>query len=120
MSVDINLCNTVATLRTRCLDYYYYVVVSWASIAKFTVLLSRSPGFGLTLVAESTTGVMHGAESSTYSWTTPNSVATRGAEDRGQMEEPILPEDVGKRTASLLLEEIVKVAISNRIDDPII
>ena len=52
---------------------------------------------------------MHGVESSTYSHTTPDSAATRLSGDGGQTEEPILPEDIGKRTASLLLEEIVKV-----------
>lgn len=72
----------------------------------------KSPGFGLTLVAESTTGVMHAAESSTYSCTaTPTSAAMRGRVGgvTGAGEQPvILPENVGKEVASLLLEEIVK------------
>ena len=77
---------------------------------------SRSPGFGLTLVAESNTGVMHAAESSTYSQTTPTSTtstqlpgsAPEGKGGRGS-EGPVLPEDIGKNTASLLLAEITKV-----------
>ena len=58
---------------------------------------------------------MHAAESSTYSETTPTSVVTADSEretgsGRGQ-DEPVLPEDIGRNTAALLLEEIVKVAV---------
>lgn len=75
------------------------------------VLICRSPGFGLILVAETTTGVMHAAESSTYSHATSTAARLPGGAGRGegQSEEPILPEDIGKNTASLLIEEIVKV-----------
>lgn len=47
---------------------------------------SRSPGYGITLVAQSTTSIVHSAESS--------STSSR------------LPEEVGARAAQLLLEEI--------------
>lgn len=75
----------------------------------------------MTLVAESTTGVMHAAESSTYSHAaTPTSAATAlpgrmgGATGNGGKteKEAILPEDVGKNTASLLIQEIIKVYVS--------
>ena len=53
---------------------------------------SRRPGFGLTLVSESTTGVLHAAELSSAAAT------------------PLLqPEEVGSQTAALLLEEIARV-----------
>ena len=75
----------------------------------------RSPGFGLTLVAESTMGVMHAAESSTYS-SHAAGAANRGREAKsgggsggGGDETVVLPEDVGKNTASMLIQEIVKV-----------
>ena len=76
------------------------------------IFACRSPGFGLTLVAESTTGVMHAAESSTYSHAAmPTSVtAERVGGARGHPEEGnVLPEDVGENTASQLIQEIVKV-----------
>ncbi len=61
---------------------------------------------------------MHSVESSTYSSATPTSTAAggstleerRGGEVRGQQGgEPLLPEDIGRDTASALIEEIVKV-----------
>ena len=65
---------------------------------------------------------MHGAESSTYSHATPTSTtrlpgATRGGRevDSGRAD-PVLPEDIGKKTASLLLTEIVKVCQQNCVD----
>lgn len=80
----------------------------------------RSPGYGLTLVAETTTGVMHAAESSTYSHTAtpiseapalPGRATLTSSGRRWEAEEGvILPEDVGRETASLLIQEIVKVS----------
>lgn len=81
----------------------------------------RSPGFGLTLVSESTTGLTRAAEASTYSLShtsTPSQGHGRatggreGGEAGGEMQENqhVLPEDVGTRTASLLMEEIVKAS----------
>ena len=62
---------------------------------KFTIcLLIRSPGFGLSLVAESTKSVLLSAESS-----------SRPA-DEGNV---ISPEDLGRQTAVSLLEEIYRV-----------
>ena len=63
------------------------------------------------LVSESTSGVMHSAESSTQ--ITPiQSPGHREREDgdkRSAKKTPILPEDIGKQTAMYLVEEIVKV-----------
>lgn len=55
---------------------------------------SRSPGFGISLVAESTTGAMLSVQTSS----TPVG--------EGQ---PVVPEDLGKQAAEMLLEEIYKV-----------
>lgn len=55
----------------------------------------RSPGFGLTLVAETLNGSFLSAEMSS----TP----------QGQGD-PILPEDLGKNCAKLLLEEVHRVS----------
>ena len=99
-------------------------------------MLTRSPGFGLTLVAESTTSMTHAAESSTYSMrqSTVTSTKTHDKETSGSrkrkkaaMEEDkekgqsgsvvaqesqrVVPEDIGTQTASLLLEEIIKVSL---------
>lgn len=57
----------------------------------------RSPGFGLTLVAETVNGTFLGAEV----MSTPQG---QGA--------PVLPEDLGKNCAKLLLEEIYRVSIT--------
>lgn len=54
----------------------------------------RSPGFGLTLVAETVNGFFLSAEMSS----TP----------QGQGD-PILPEDLGRNCAMLLLEEVYRV-----------
>lgn len=54
----------------------------------------RSPGFGLTLVAETVNGFFLSAEMSS----TP----------QGQGD-PILPEDLGRSCATLLLEEVYRV-----------
>ena len=56
----------------------------------------RSPGFGLTLVAETTTGVFLTAEVCSN---------PKGSEDG-----PSVPEDLGKLGAKLLLEEIYRVS----------
>ena len=55
---------------------------------------SRSPGFGISLVAESTTGAMLSVQTSS----TPVG--------EGQ---PVVPEDHGKQAAEMLLEEIYRV-----------
>lgn len=57
----------------------------------------RSPGFGLTLVAETLNGCFLGAEMSS----TP----------QGQGD-PVLPEDLGRNCAQLLLEEIHRVSVA--------
>lgn len=54
---------------------------------------SRSPGFGISLVAESTTGAMLSVQTSS------NPVG------EGQ---PVVPEDLGKQAAEMLLEEIYR------------
>lgn len=58
------------------------------------ILTSRSPGFGLTLVAETVNGTFLSAEMAS----TP----------RGQGD-PVLPEELGKNCAKLLLEEVYRV-----------
>ena len=58
----------------------------------------RSPGFGLSLVAESTTGVVLAVESMSAERT-----------DSGEL---TLPEDLGEQTAKMLLEEIWKVYVN--------
>ena len=55
---------------------------------------SRSPGFGISLVAESTTGAMLSVQTSS----TPVG--------EGQA---VVPEDLGKHAAEMLLEEIYRV-----------
>lgn len=57
--------------------------------------MCRSPGFGLTLVAETVNGTFLGAEV----------VST----PQGQGD-PVLPEDLGRDCAKLLLEEIYRVS----------
>lgn len=59
----------------------------------------RSPGFGLTLVAETLNGFFLSAEMSS----TP----------QGQGD-PILPEDLGRSCAALLLEEVHRVRACSR------
>ncbi|XP_061182618.1 RNA 3'-terminal phosphate cyclase-like protein [Saccostrea echinata] len=54
----------------------------------------KSPGFGLTLVAETTNGVFLCAETS--------------SNPKGSEKGPSVPEDIGKEAAKLLLEEIYK------------
>ena len=62
-------------------------------------------------MCESTSGVMHSAESSTQ--TTPTqSPGHREREDEDKKlvkQTPTFPEDIGKQTAMYLIEEIVKV-----------
>lgn len=55
--------------------------------------LCRSPGFGLSLVAETTEGAFLCAE--------------LASNQPG--EEPTVPEDLGRETAALLLEEVYRV-----------
>lgn len=54
----------------------------------------RSPGFGLSLVAESTKGTLLSAE---------------GASKPADQEGAVSPEDIGRKTAMMLLEEIYRV-----------
>ena len=58
-------------------------------------VLSRSPGFGLVLIAETINGTFLGAEAA--------------ANPRGSKEGPSVPEDLGKLAANLLLEEVYRV-----------
>lgn len=70
----------------------------------------RSPGYGMILVSESTSGVMHSAESSTRA--TPTQLPghrEREDGDEKSAKQAVLPEDIGRQTAMYLIEEIVKV-----------
>ena len=71
-------------------------------------LLCRSPGYGLTLVSESTEGMMHAANGSSHS--KQFSVSTSGVAPPT----PMLPEDIGRQTALLLIEERVRVSQGRR------
>ena len=68
-----------------CLIYHENVIV----------FLYRSPGFGLTLVAETINGAFLCAETA--------------SNPKGSEEAPTVPEDLGVNTAKLLLEEIYRV-----------
>ena len=57
-------------------------------------------------MSESTSGVMHSAESSTQA--TPTQSGGDGNK-KSAKQTPTLPEDIGKQTAMYLIEEIVKV-----------
>ncbi len=83
----------------------------------------------MTLVSESTSGVTHSGETNTYSHATATShtpttgsVASRkrkrsvAGKDEGEKPglqdqdgQPLLPEDIGRQAAVLLLEEITRV-----------
>ena len=65
----------------------------------------RSPGYGLTLVSETTAGVLHSAE--LFS----NQPLAQGSEGSREPHPPSLPEDIGRQTALLLIQEIVNVNI---------
>lgn len=67
---------------------------------QFVLVTRRSPGFGLTLVAETLNGFFLSAEMSS----TP----------QGQGD-PILPEDLGLNCAKLLLEEIHRVSTAETL-----
>lgn len=69
------------------------------------VSLYRSPGYGITLVSESTTGVLHSAELFSHN---PLSQGVGQGVEKPHL--PTLPEEVGKQTALLLIQEIVKVS----------
>lgn len=69
-------------------------VYSEKDTKRFTLVNRRSPGFGLTLVAETLNGSFLSAEMSS----TP----------QGQGD-PVLPEDLGRNCAKLLLEEVYRV-----------
>ncbi len=57
----------------------------------------RSPGYGITLIAESTTEVMYAGEA--HWLASDNKLST------------VLPEDLGAQAVSSLIEEIVKVHV---------
>jgi RNA 3'-terminal phosphate cyclase-like protein len=64
-----------------------------------------SPGYGLTLVAETTSGCLISSECCATS--TSSSQSLKGVVNDSVYEEPILvPEDIGKMAAQMLLEEI--------------
>lgn len=63
--------------------------------------LCRSPGFGITLVAETTNGAFLTAEAC--------------SNPKGSTEPPSVPEDIGKEAANLLLEEIYRVCCKVRM-----
>lgn len=65
------------------------------SLKSILQLLYRSPGFGLTLVAETTNGTFLCAESC--------------SNPKGGEEGPTVADDLGKYTANLLMEEIYRV-----------
>ena len=73
----------------------------WVLVLVFTLLNARprfpprSPGFGLSLVAETTQGVFLGAE------------LVSSPQGQG---DPMLPEDLGRQCAKLLLEEVYRVS----------
>lgn len=79
----------------------YFTNMQFLNGLKFNYFWDRSPGFGLSLVAESTKGVLLSAESS-----------SRPA-DEGNV---ISPEDLGRQTAVSLLEEIYRVRLYITID----
>lgn len=60
-----------------------------------TILSCRSPGFGISLVAETTTGSMLSVQ-------TASSPVGEG--------QSVIPEDLGKQAAEMLLEEIYRVS----------
>ena len=75
------------------------------------VVTCRSPGYGMILVSESTSGVMHSAEGSTQATPTQSTGQRERAEDKKSAKHaPTLPEDIGKQAAVYLIEEIVKVS----------
>ena len=65
----------------------------WLSVNPLSA--GRSSGYGVILVSESTTGVTHSAEVSSATAT--------------EKEGAVLPEDLGKSAAQLLLDEIAMV-----------
>ena len=69
---------------------------------KHSDLLYRSPGFGISLVAESTTGSML-------------SIQTSSAPPGEGLS--IVPEDLGKQAAEMLLEEIYRVSDNQPLAD---
>ena len=85
----------------------------------------RSPGYGLTLVSESTTGVLHSAElfsnasllreevrqphpPGSVREGQPHPLSSERVD--GQPHLSSLPEDIGRQTALLLIQEIVRVS----------
>lgn len=57
----------------------------------------KSPGYGVSLVAETTTGCLISAEGASMALS---------QEETDRQEDPLLPEDIGAQSAMLLLEEI--------------
>lgn len=71
----------------------------------------RSPGYGLTLVSESTTGVTHAADLSSVSDYLPSIMTTAVPSPVGTGRRTLLPEDIGRNTALALVEKIVQVNV---------
>lgn len=63
----------------------------------------RSPGYGITLVAETTSGRLLAAEAAAA---LERGGGGAGGEAAAPAEEEVVPEDVGRRAAYLLLEEV--------------
>ena len=76
---------------------------------KHIITAHRCPGFGLTLVSESTGGITHASENSSVLKRTCAIEGHQPASGQGVSPHPVLPEDIGKQAALMLVEEIVKV-----------
>lgn len=88
-------CNWAAITGSSGSTCKYFVL--WALYCNVDILLFRSPGFGLTLVAETKNDSFLCAEQCSNVKTGPDFV-------------PSIPEEIGKKTAHLLLEEIYRVS----------
>ena len=90
------------------MSYPFVYCLVLVNISCCVVCHCRSPGYGLTLVSESTTGVLHSAELFSNQPLGQGSGGGQGSEERPP---PSLPEDIGRQTALLLIQEIVKVCL---------
>jgi len=92
----MSMCSASCALRNlekfatqTCLSCEIYLMI----ILFITVLSCRSPGFGISLVAETTTGAMLSVQTA----------STPAGEGKS-----VVPEDLGKQAAEMLLEEIYR------------
>jgi RNA 3'-terminal phosphate cyclase-like protein len=100
--VSPSMANRMVDLARSVLNQYLPDVYIYTDVARGGGK-DRSPGYGITLVSESTAGVLHSAELFSHS------PLSQGVEQgAGQPQPPALPEDIGKQTALLLIQEIVK------------